>query len=508
MTTAAPARPELPEADPGKAPRPSSRRRTTWLFLLFLGLAVVLRFPTLTNRVFNSDEAYLATQAQVVNHGGALYVDTVDRKPPIAPYIYALAFRVTGSDDLWSPRALAMLAHAITALLLAAEARRRFRARHVDLFVGVVYLLAATALSPSDAQAANFEIYMLPLMTAAMLLGIRRKPAAAGITASLATLTKQTAAITLLPLAWLAWSTTGESEHGVRRIRGLALLGAGFGLPLLLAGALFGFHDFFFWTFTSNGGYLNAGGAAGYVAWLGFKQTGWFLFGHMAIVLLLPFAWKHRRADRDLWLWTLSAVIAACTGLRFFGHYYLQLVPPLCLLAGRGFVSVPFLARRWPFAALCALTVAPSLYFIVPAFTPQHSSDAAVARHVADYVRAHTEPGDRILVWGHSPEVYWASGRLPATRFATTGFLTGQSGGRPPSHNGEELAVPGAWDDFLADLRAHPPALIVDMSQADQRNASYYRPEDFAQFRRYLFGGSWREVAAVDKAGIYVPLEG
>ena len=52
----------------------------------------------------------------------------------------------------------------------------------------------------------------------------------------------------------------------------------------------------------------------------------------------------------------------------------------------------------------------------------------------------------------------------------------------------------------------HPPALIVDMSQADQRNASYYRPEDFPQFRRYLFGGSWREVAAVDKAGIYVPM--
>ena len=31
------------------------------LFLLFLGLAAVLRAPTFSNRVFNSDEAYLAT---------------------------------------------------------------------------------------------------------------------------------------------------------------------------------------------------------------------------------------------------------------------------------------------------------------------------------------------------------------------------------------------------------------------------------------------------------------
>ena len=38
-------------------------------------------------------------------------------------------------------------------------------------------------------------------------------------------------------------------------------------------------------------------------------------------------------ADIDLWLWVASGVAAWAAGLRFFGHYWLQVVPPLVLLA-------------------------------------------------------------------------------------------------------------------------------------------------------------------------------
>ena len=38
-------------------------------------------------------------------------------------------------------------------------------------------------------------------------------------------------------------------------------------------------------------------------------------------------------ADIDLWLWVASGLAAWAAGLRFFGHYWLQVVPPLVLLA-------------------------------------------------------------------------------------------------------------------------------------------------------------------------------
>ncbi len=255
------------------------------VFLLFLALAAALRAPTFSDRVFNADEAYLATQAQVLVDGGRLYVDTVDRKPPVVPYLYAAVFGLTGSDDLAPVRVLAVLAHALTALLLAAEARRAFGGGTQPLCAGVGFLLAATAFPPADAQAANFEVFMLPVMTAAMLLGSRDRPGAAGATLGLATLTKQTAAVALLPLAYLAWQ--------LRRWRGLLALGVAFAVPLVVAAIVFGPHDFVFWVFTGNGGYVDVRGVVGYALALGARQTGWFLFGSAALVVLLPFAWKH-----------------------------------------------------------------------------------------------------------------------------------------------------------------------------------------------------------------------
>jgi Dolichyl-phosphate-mannose-protein mannosyltransferase len=467
------------------------------LFLLFVGLAAALHAPGFSDRVFNSDETYLATQARVLVDGGRLYVDTVDRKPPVVPYLYAAVFRLTGSDELAPMRALAVLAQALTALLLAVEARRRLRWRHAAVFTGCAYLFTAIAFLPADAQAANFEVFMLPVMTAAMLLGIRDRPGGAGVALGVATLTKQTAAVVLLPLAYLAWR--------FRRWRSVLLLGAAFAGPLVLAALVFGPHDFTFWVFTGNGGYVDISGVVGYTLALGARQTAWFIFGSAALIVLLPFAWRERRTDRDLWLWLASGIVAVTLGFRFFPHYYLQLLPPIALLSARGVDVASARRRNGVLAVVGILAVVSTTYFLVPAFTGTDSRDTRIALAVAAYVKQHTRPDQHVLVWGQAPEVYWASGRRPATRFATTGFLTGATGGRPPRLVGPQYAVPGAADDFFTDLRRMPPALIADMSTADQRHARYYPPSHFARFQHFLDVGGWHRVAVVDGVAILRP---
>jgi Glycosyltransferase family 87 len=477
------------------ASAPTRKVRSLLLFLGLLLLAAALRIPTFGNHVFNTDEAYLATEGQILQHGGHLYVDAVDRKPPLVPYLYAATLAVTGNDDLVSVRVLAVLAHALTALLLGAEARRRFGRDWSGAAAGVLYLLAATAFRTQDAQAANFEVFMLPLMTGAMVLGIRRRPAAAGATLAVATLAKQTAVLTLLPLAWLAWRA--------RRASGVLTLLASFIVPIVLVAAALGFHDFLFWNLTGNGGYLDASGVLGYALGLGARQTAWFLFGHAVIVVLAALAWRHRRDDTDLWLWLLSGLAAVVVGLRFFPHYYLQLLPPLCLLATRALSSWKVLTRPWITGGMLVIALGTTSYYLVPAFNSHDGRNAKIAYAVARYVGHQTGPGDRVLVWGHAPEVYWSSGRLPATRFVTTGFLTGASGGRPPDRVGMQYATTGAWEMFIHDLRRHPPTLVVDMATADQRNARFYPPRRFPDFERYLRIGGYRRVAVVAGASIY-----
>jgi hypothetical protein len=476
---------------------PKTRRRgLVVLFLLFLGLTALTRIPSLSNREFNSDEAYLATQAQVLDHGGQLYVDTVDRKPPIVPYLYAAAFSITGHDDLAPLRVLAVIADATTAFLLAIEARRRFRARYADVVVGILFIVGAAAFLPQDTLAANFEIFMLPLATAALVLGMRDRPAVAGGMVALATLAKQTAAATLLPLAWLAWKG--------RRRRGLIELAAAFVAVIGAAALVFGVHNFVFWVFTGNGSYLNASGALGYAWHEGSHKTWTFLQGHLVLVALVPFAWRYRKLDVDLWLWLVASIVSVCAGLRFFGHYYLELLPPLCLLATRTVMDRRLLRRPWIAAGLVVLAIAPAVSFVVKGYTQSTGRDLAITTAVSRYVREHTPSDARILVWGQAPEVYWQSGRRPATRFATTGFVTGSTGNRPTDDVGEDRAVPGAWSDFLGDLHAHRPALIVDMSTANQRGAAKYPPSKFPKFASYLTNG-WQRIATVDGATIYAP---
>ena len=156
-------------------------------------------------------------------------------------------------------------------------------------------------------------------------------------------------------------------------------------------------------------------------------------------------------------------------GLRFFPHYYLQVIPPLALLAGRGLVSHAFFTRRAGIALVAVLALVPVAYYLPAAFEQRTDRNLRLALAAAAYAREHTKPGDRILVWGQAPEVYWASDRRPATRFPTTGFVTGASGGRPADRVGPQYATPGAMEDFLADLQAAPAD--ADLRHVDGRPA-------------------------------------
>ncbi|MBA2326548.1 MAG: glycosyltransferase, partial [Actinobacteria bacterium] len=84
-----------------RAGAPWTRAQMLQVFLLLLLLALALRVPGYVVDVFNTDETFLATQAEVINDGGQIYQEAVDRKPPLVPYIYAATFRTFGTTALW-----------------------------------------------------------------------------------------------------------------------------------------------------------------------------------------------------------------------------------------------------------------------------------------------------------------------------------------------------------------------------------------------------------------------
>ena len=467
-------------------------RRSTWrLLALLLLMAAVLRLPAFFVEVFNSDETFLATQAEVINEGGQLYKDAADRKPPLVPYLYASVFALVGTTALWSVRVIALLAVVATAMLLAIEARRRYGERAAWI-AAILFVLASVAFAPQDGQAANFEVFMLPAMTAAMVFANRNRAGASGVAIAFATLAKQTGAATLLPVLYLV------AKHRGRR--GVAATLAGFAIPIAIVALLVGPGDLLFWAVLGNGSYFGLGTVSAYVVGLFAVMTLAFIGLNLPIIWSLPRAWKERaeRPDTDLWLWLLSSALSLAVGFRFFGHYYLQLLPPLCLISAGVLARRGELALRATLALAGVLAVACSLlgYFVKPwGDDPQYQT-------VSRYLDTHTLPTDRIFVWGHMPEIYWASGLRPATRFLSSGFPVGDWGSRPAGDESANVPTPGAYEQMLVDLRTHRPRYFLDTTPAAFRGSQYSPVSKFPALARFVKTG-YRKVTTLDGIAVY-----
>jgi 4-amino-4-deoxy-L-arabinose transferase-like glycosyltransferase len=444
-------------------------------------------------------------QAQVLMAGGRLYVDIIDRRAPLVPYIYAAIFAVRRADDLIAVHVVAMLWILATALLLQALGARRF-GQLAGWWAAFLFALSSVSFLPAETQAANLEIFMLLPIVAAVYFadvapdvkvgptqGLRPIAYAfgSGVMVALAMLCKQTAGVTIVPVAWML------ARQPNRTMR-LAACANGLALTIAAAALWFGPRELYFWTVGSTTGYLAPGGALPFELTRGVEMTLAFAAANAALVWLCIIAGRRRGGDDAwLWLWLGTSAIAVAAGLRFLGHYYLQLLPAACLLGGREASALAGNGRR----RLAAAVAVPACVFASLAFFSPKLHGMPDYQNVAAYVRANSAPSDRIAVWGHFPEVYWASDRRSAMRFVHTGYLTGASPGRPPG-SGSDGAVPGAWDAMFADFAAHPPVLLLDTSTAKLRDYEHYPLTRYPALAGYV-ADNYQRCATIDGIAIY-----
>ena len=319
-------------------PARSDRRELFRIFLVLLALTFVLRLPAFFTPVFNSDETFLATQAHVLNDGGQLYEEAIDRKPPIVPYVYAATFAFFETTALWSVRVVAMLAVALTALLLAIEGRRRYGARAgwiagdpVRRRDGVVRAAGRPGRELRGVHAAVDD---------------RGDP----VRATRTRLPRR--ASRSRPRRWPSRparrrsSRCSTSSRASRGKRGVGEVALGFTIPTALVALAMGPAQLLYWTVLGNGSYVGMKTMSTVVLTTFLFMTGMWALCNLPLLWKIPSAWGQRKLraldgerDTDLWLWAISAAVSVAVGLRFFGHYYLQLAPPLALLAAGALVA-------------------------------------------------------------------------------------------------------------------------------------------------------------------------
>jgi 4-amino-4-deoxy-L-arabinose transferase-like glycosyltransferase len=494
--------------------------------LLLLLLSAAVRSPTLFSYNFNVDEAIYSAIAAEVLDGQLYYRDAVDHKPPGVYYIYAAIYAAAGRYNLVAIHLALFLTVALTGWLLARIGARLFGASTVSFplgrLAGVLYVGVGAIGPPMDFQAANAELFMNLPLVAGVLCALRARETGSGLAElgtglllGLAGLIKLQALFIAPALLLYLLQTPG------RRARPLLLGTLGIALPyaahVLVYWRLDALGDLM-WALRFNRLYV---GAVDTVTHAGraLQRGAIFLGLDLAIIAPALAYVLHDRGARSTpararWAllagWLALAIGAVSVGGRYFLHYFIQLTPPLALLAAPKLSA--WTARRrlvgTAAAALIVLGVVGSISasLLDRRLRPHEAWHQDGYRAVGDYVQRHTRESDRIFVWGDSAAIYLYARRRMGTRYLWVNYQLGRIWGTPydevDAPQRPELASPETWPLLLDDLRRRRPELIIDAGAGQLDEFDRHPLTRYPQME-HVVGARYRLEAIVRGVPIY-----
>jgi 4-amino-4-deoxy-L-arabinose transferase-like glycosyltransferase len=443
-------------------------------------LTVVIRLPSLMHpRAIDSEAMYSVVADEIVD-GGRPYADAVERKPPLLFWTYAAIFKVTGKFN-W----MALHFVAVVWTLCAMAGLYAIGSELFDFNTGLIAALFYSVFQPwwtwKNLSFDGEMLMNLPIIWA-WTIAFRRSASRvrpelfpAGALLGAAFLLKQPAAIAAVPLGVYLLLPSYRASRNLTPTNSIiqaTMLTLGFFVALGSVAIILWkqgiLDDAFYWTIADHD--------VPHVFWhKGMVNTLTFLGACLPLMIGSIMScrdksgiWSGKTAERTALLGLLAAsAIGSAAGARFYAHYYVQLIPPLALLAA------PYYARLW------SRTILPLHWILRPkvtyawlaltvvAFSIRHWTGLAPQRvpfEAGRYLLTHSAPADRIFVWGQSSEIYLDSHRRPACRYITTFPLTGYVFGGPiPGLDTSNRILPGAWTTLQRDFARHPPAYIVDV---------------------------------------------
>src|SRR5438105_9354698 len=450
-------------------------------------LTVAIRLPSLVHPQPIDSEGIYSVVANEIVDGGRPYIDAIERKPPLLFWTYATIFKVAGKFN-WTALHIVALVWTLCAMAGLYVIGRELFDRNTGLIAALFYGVFQHWWTWKNLTFDGEMLMNLPIIWA-WTIALRRSSSRlrpelflAGALLGVAFLLKQPAAIAAVPLGIYLLLPSYRASRSLTRTNSIiqaTILTVGFfaalGLVTIVLWKQGIPYEAFYWTIADHD--------VPHVFWQkGIVITLVFLGVCLPLVIGAIMAcrdksgiWAGRTAERTALFGLLAAsVIGAAAGARFYPHYYVQLIPPLALLAA------PYYARLWsrtiqpPHWLLRPAVTYAWLSLTIIAFSIEHWTGLAQRRVPSEagrYLSTHSSPDDRIFVWGQTLEIYLDAHRRPACRYITTFPLTGYVFGGPISgFDTRSRILPGAWTTLERDFAKHPPTYIIDV-QSDPKTA-------------------------------------
>ncbi len=441
------------------------RKALPWLALAAILLGVfALRIRTFFMSTVYPDESLFLLMGREWLRGALPYTTVWDHHPVGGAAFFAAAQWAFGQSVL-AIRLLTVIVVAAECLLLFRLGEKLSgRGKLAGLIAAGVY--AVYSLN-NEGLAANRELIFAPLITLCLYLWVTRPGNDAGragwgrllVIGLLMGVGLQLKYLyfwdCLAVVAIVTWDLLRVRRSGAGRplvdlLRAYCWLALG---PLLVVGLValyFGLHGQFQAFFQAN--FVSGATYAGSHAWetgsllrvaIGQIRNNLLLWLGLGLApLYLAFdrgvSERERRSLIYLGLWLVFALVDVFFTGNLFRHYFLQLLPPLCLITG--LLVVGLVRAGAPGAAvrqglLVTLVLLPPLFSLV--YSPLVGNASLVYRHfvgrqpwpsdtptaVAAYIREHGSPDQPIFIMDYEPIVYYLVDAPLPTRYVFTPHL-------------------------------------------------------------------------------------
>jgi 4-amino-4-deoxy-L-arabinose transferase-like glycosyltransferase len=507
--------------------------RLSWLLLSGLVLIFFLFGLAILPLPFLRDQGIYAYIAWCWREGLIPYRDAFGHKGPLLYAIYALSLGIS-KGAMWGPNLTDLFSRGLSVILIYLCGRMFFDSR-TGILAAFFTALPLMAVFNSCWWNAQAETFMIPLLVLSLILAglFSGKYGglavfASGILAALAMMLKSTAGLhAIFLLGYLLWSGAEKRKQDAC----LFLLGLLSGcVPWLIYFAAKGaIADFYEAVVVFNSFHAGLPPQTGYAEILHTGARGlWAVSGWFLILVAIP-VWRWLSSPLDpseksgpgtgiLLGWFLFSFLQVAVQMKFFLYHWLVLIPALGLMMARGLLlllspgasGARIIVSRVIAVGLVILQSVLFLrfYFLIlhhyqtwPYLTAKIDRAQYYARFqeeprdgrsdvnflatwtVAHDLRKNTKPGDKVLVFGYEPAIYYLAARRAASRFHSDYPLTF------PAQDSREKRHQERWrDEFLREIEADPPLVII-LVRGD-RNA--LEPEDsYTQAQRFVGFFSW-----------------
>lgn len=398
------------------------RSHTLSVFLLFAFLSILLRFFSFFPSVIDHDESTYLEIARQMLAGKTLYVDYIDIKPP-GIFLILAGFQAVFGYSIFVLRLLVSLWVAMTGLMVFKTARILIRDDRASFAAGIIYIFFISTWSfygISITPEIFFNLFTISALYVLLRYGGTWKYLAAGVLAGLGFLIKYFVLMDFMAFLIFFLMIRMGSRHSVRHIFNLILplllAGIGFILPFALAN-LYYYQSGNFDAFISMI-YL---APFRYPSEFNLLKMMKFLLDFHVMFLPVFFFFYYTIFDRNLlsqkiretksliYIWVPLAVFAVILSGTTFGHYTIQLMLPVSLMAGLFFHSqrhIPGFLQKITIKKTGAVLIA-LLIILITIVKLEYIIRRDIPREVAGYLKTRLHPEDRIYTGNYHHVIYY-----------------------------------------------------------------------------------------------------